>query len=141
VVSQQRSVPTVVFNSPCIGLLQGTIPQSFQTILHINTQGDPVSLATATAGSLPHGRVITITIPRYARPPRLEVSPPGVMDWIAPIPTRVYRETEARVRYYRNLLAYLGNVMMYYHGMDGLVRALQADSRYSVPLRNDLTNA
>lgn len=141
-VAQQRSVPAIAFNAPFMGTLQGVVPASSMLIAQINSRGDPLSLATQNVGNLPHGRVIWIVLPQPpVRPPvfqrrqlRWTQLATGGMGAVA------MREAEAHARYYRELLTYLGEVMLYYHGMDQLRRTLAGNRRYGQPLSGDLGN-
>lgn len=150
-VAQRRNVPAIAFNSPFMGTLEGAVHATTQLILQVNTRGDPLSLVTRDVGNLPHGRVIWITIPQLAvRPPqvqrrlmrwtRVAFSGLGPIDMAGP-GVVLAREVEARLRYYREMIAYLSGLMLYYHGMGYLRRTLAVQPRHSQPLPDDLSNA
>ncbi len=73
-VSQRRSIPAIGFNSPNMGNLRGIRAESSYQILSINAFGDPLSLATRSAGNLPLGMEIIVSVPPYPqRPPQRPV--------------------------------------------------------------------
>jgi hypothetical protein len=140
-VSQQRDVPCVAFNSPHMGDLQGVVPMTSMLIVQVNANGDPLSLATRAAGNLTHGRVITVNIPPFHAPPQYE--PQNLPRWatlVAPVTTMVFRALSAEIRYSKALLAYLGEVMLYYHSMENLCNAVKQNGNFSVALQPDMRN-
>lgn len=139
-VSQQRSVPALAFNSPSMGMIRGAVPATSPLIAQINARGDPLSTATEGVGNLPHGRVITVAIQTYSPPPRLERRPVGWMDLLMPVPALLEREWSAHTDYYRRLLSYIGGAMLHYHSMANLYKALGGVGRFSADLRTDLGN-
>ncbi|MGH7470716.1 MAG: hypothetical protein ACRENP_22435 [Longimicrobiales bacterium] len=94
-VSQQRSVPALAFNSPSMGTIRGAVPVTSMLIAQINARGDPLILATQSVGNLPHGRVITVEIQPYACPPQLQRRPLGWMNLLVPVPALLQREWSA----------------------------------------------
>ena len=139
-VAHERGVPAIAFNSPFMGTLRGAMPASSQLILQINTVGDPLSLATQSVGNLPHGRVITVSIPPRHQPPQMQRRPRGFLDVVAPAAAMAYREAEAQAQYHRQLLGYVGEAMLYYHSMGELLLAILREPRFAMPLLDDLTN-
>jgi hypothetical protein len=140
-VAQRRSVPAIAFNSPFMGTLEGAIHATSMLIAQINSRGDPLSLTTQNVGNLPHGRVIWITLPQPpARPP---VFQRRQLRWTEMVTGGIAavagREAEAHARYYRELLAYLGEVMLYYHSMEQLRLTLAGIRRYDQPLTENLS--
>ncbi|TVQ32528.1 MAG: hypothetical protein EA370_12385 [Wenzhouxiangella sp.] len=62
-VGQRAGIPAVTFNAPKIGLLDGTVPATFASILHINANRDIISNASAGLGSLSVGEVLKVQVP------------------------------------------------------------------------------
>lgn len=146
-VSHERSVPAVAFNSPYMGTLRGATQASSQVILMVNAWGDPLSVATRAAGNLPHGREIVLTVEGPpATPPQLQrrdLRWSDLLSTLSPLGTAVrlsVREGEAQARYYRAFLSYLGEVLLHYHSMAVLLAELMRDRRYSLQLQEDLAN-
>jgi hypothetical protein len=141
-VAQQRSVPAIAFNSPFMGTLEGGVPATSMLVAQVNSRGDPLSLATQNVGNLPHGRVIWIALP--SPPVRPPVFQRRQLRWTqlatGGLGAVAMREAEAHTRYYRELLSYLGEAMLYYHSMEQLRLALAGMRRYGQPLTNDLGN-
>lgn len=141
IISLQRSLLGIAFNSPFMGDLQGVAPMSSAQILSINTEGDPLSLATRAAGNLGHGRNITITVPQpeqnRPRPPRR----PSTWQMILfPIPTMI-QQAQRRLQHQRDLLSYLAMSMGHYHSMANLYHALQrGGARFRTPLEPGFRN-
>ena len=146
-VSHERSVPVVAFNSPYMGTLRGAIRASSQIILMVNARGDPLSGATRAVGNVPHGRDIVLSVESPSHPPpqfqRRDLRWSDLLSTLSPLGSAVrlsIRETEAHARYYRAFLSYLGEVLLHYHSMGALMLELLRDGRYSSQLREDFTN-
>jgi len=82
VMCQHRGIPAIGFNSPCMGNLQGTVPMSNMNLLSVNSIGDPLSLATRTAGNLSHGRELLVRIHPFGRRPP---SRPEMPAYVRPV--------------------------------------------------------
>jgi hypothetical protein len=140
-VSHERSVPAVAFNSPFMGTLRGAIQASSQSLLMVNARGDPLSVATRAAGNFPHGREIVLTVDGPpSSPPQFQRRDLRWSDLLMPALQLSLREAEAQARYYRAFLAYLGEVLLHYHGMAVLLEELLRDRRYGLQLQDDLAN-
>ena len=139
-VSQQRSVTALAFNSPSMGTIQGAVPATSMLIAQVNARGDPLSLATQSVGNLPHGRVLTIDIQPYSAPPQFRRRQLGWMDLMMPVPAMLQREWSAHTEHYREIVSYLGGAMLHHHSMKNLLIALIRHRRFSVALRPDLQN-
>ena len=156
VVSQQRNVPCVAFNSPHMGDLgasagadggrvEGMIPMTSQTLLQVNANLDPLSVATAAVGNLTHGRVITVVIPPFHEAPtRHTVDVPLWASLLAPTAAYLYdtyQTVSGELSFHRELIQHLGDAMLYGHSMANLCAAIAREGRYSAMLRPDLSNA
>ena len=147
-VSLQRGVRCVAFNSPHMGDLgasstargatvAGAVPMSSQLLVQVNADRDPLSMATRGINTT-HGREIIVPLPTYHAPPsRRSAEAPWLVQLIAPIPSFFYRE----LNYNRELLAYMGDIMLDGHSMANLCTAVRALGRFSNPLRPDMSNA
>jgi alpha-beta hydrolase superfamily lysophospholipase len=138
-VSQQRGVPAIAFNSPFMGDLSGVVLTSSQLIVQINARGDPLSLATAAAGNLPHGRVITLDTAPFHPGPRLADAPPWWVAAVSPAAAAFIVERD-QFQYHRELLSYLGEAMLHYHSMENLMKTIRLLRRFTTQLRPDLSN-
>jgi hypothetical protein len=149
IVSQQRNVPCVAFNSPHMGDLgastgadgarvDGMVPMSSQTLLQVNADLDPLSMATAAVGNLAHGRVITVKLPPFhAAPTRHSVDVPLWASLLAPVAAAMYdgyQTASAELSFHRELMQYLGEIMLYGHSMANLCATIARDGRYAVML-------
>ena len=154
VVSERRSVVAVAFNSPFMGNMRGTIPQTSILIANVNTKGDPLSLATRTAGNLSHGfdtKEVTVedlkaTPPKrpatygYTRMPagcEVEATEKNPLLGLAchlAQKKRIDQEREDLNGYKFELLLYLKEAMKHYHKMANLRKAIGNASNYRSPI-------
>ena len=126
IVAMQESVTAVAFNSPFMGDLRGTVPQTSRQIISVNASGDPLSLATREVGSLSHGQVITVELPAPPPPLRRTQAPAwshpvvriaGPAAWAAAAAWDYLRADE----FIDDLVA----AGKYYHSMENLHAAVQ----------------
>lgn len=136
IVSRERNVPAVAFNSPFMGDLGGVAPASSGIQISVNADRDPLSLATQAIGSLPHGDVIPVSIapvpearPRTARRPVWGYLVFGLSGLAA-------RELEFQLRRHQELLDYVLACALHYHSMEHLRQTVVAQARF----REDLSS-
>lgn len=147
-VSLQRGVRCVAFNSPHMGDLgvsvtsrgtavAGVVPMSSQILVQVNADRDPLSMATRGI-NLTHGAEIIVPLPVFRNPPTRESAEAPLLARIfAPATSLAYRE----LTYNRELLSYLGEIMLDGHSMANLCRAVSQNGRFSPQLRPDMANA
>ena len=130
IVSQERGVPAVAFNSPYMGALGGVSPTTSGVQISVNADRDPLSFATRAIGNLPHGEVIEVAIapvpdarPRTARRPVWGYLVFGLSGLAA-------RELEFQMRRHRELLDYVLACALHYHSMENLRRAVSNQPRF-----------
>ncbi len=140
-VGQRRGVPTVAFNSPNLGTIAGAAPVTSVGILLFNARLDPLSLVTREVGNPPHGRVISVDVKGFQRPPRRRQREFNWRDLLMPLPARIGQRLRRESEHYAALTVYLGQAMLHYHGMGTLNTVLSKDNRYSRRLDPDLSNA
>jgi pimeloyl-ACP methyl ester carboxylesterase len=147
-VSMWRGVPAVAFNSPFMGDLRGTTPLTSADILCVNSDGDPLSLATKTAGNVAHGRVITVPLPPYQgqipiRQP-IDLTPSwGTLLGVALNPLQGVKKLDTKVegaiadttQYALDLGKFLANSALYYHSMANLAQALAKTAAMQAPIQ------
>lgn len=140
VVALSEGIPGVAFNSPFMGMLRGIARMSSSELLSVNTIGDPLSALTWHTAGLSRGPVINVEVPRRYHPPlfrrtplleRLRRGPGGLLT----------RDAEDFARYHSEILDYLGQVALYFHGMEPLVNALGRRDRFRRPLTRDFSEA
>jgi hypothetical protein len=111
-------------------------------IVQVNANLDPLSMATQAVGNLTHGRVITVDLPPFHAPPmRQTPSVPWWLNVVAPIPAlaaRLGNAVSAEATHSRELVAYLGDIMLYGHSMDNLRQAIDRIARFARPLPADM---
>lgn len=64
ILGQRLGVRAISFNAPMLGGLLGVRPETSISLVHINSEYDPISRATAALGSLPLGREIKVPVSR-----------------------------------------------------------------------------
>lgn len=109
-VGQRAGIPAVTFNAPKIGLLDGTVPATFASILHVNATKDIVSNLSGRFGSLPVGEVLQLQVPSAPSPSANRNLAQRSMRIISPT-IRAGQDIKALVEQ-----------LKYYHGMDALIR-------------------
>jgi hypothetical protein len=127
IVAMKTSTTAVAFNSPFMGDLKGTLPQSSPRIISVNTKGDPVSLATKAVGNLSHGRTINVAIsPPSVRP--LQV-PKWKLGWRLILDP--YGELiKPQAAYINNVFDHLLIAILHYHDMKNLHSAIKNNPRF-----------
>lgn len=133
IVSQNRDVPAVAFNSPFMGDLGGVVPATSGLQISVNASRDPLSFVTASVGNLAHGESIAVDV-RSFPVPRLPDRPTR-NHWT---PLSAVRDTVTRIRdearLQLDLIEYVGDAALHYHQMSTLTPVLRGSSEFSQSL-------
>lgn len=138
VVSLASGVPGVAFNSPFMGMLRGIARMSSAQMLSVNAVGDPLSALTWSVAGIARGPVIAVEVPRRYHPPIFQRTP-----FLERLRRGTVLTQDARdfARYHGEILDYLGQVALHFHGMESLVGSLRLKGRFREPLPPDLSDA
>ncbi len=138
-VGEARGVPAVAFNSPNLGFIGGATPVTSTGILLFNARLDPLSLVTREVGNPAHGRVESVEVARFRRPPSRTRREFRWRDILTPIPVRVAQRVRSESEHYAALISYLLEAMFHYHGIGTLNTYLGKHGRYNRTLATDFS--
>lgn len=141
VLCLDAGIPGVAFNSPFMGELRGVRPVSTAAVASVNTIGDPLSTLTwSVTGGLTHGPVVPVMVPRKHAPPRMHRT--GMLARLVTggLAGVVAGEIRDQYEFHERLLEYLQAVLLHFHGMGPLQKAISTARRFQRPLGRDLSH-